>query len=143
MDAPRGFSRYLGIAERFLARGRVPALLIAVARKRSRLKLVKSDLRLLQELLVAWVRGEYRELSRQALLSVIAALAYFLSPVDIVPDFIFGVGLLDDLAVLAWVVRRWQAELDAFKVWRDAQGVETQQALRELPAPRAERVQGS
>ncbi len=47
MDAPRGFSRYLGIAERFLARGRVPALLIAVARKRSRLKLVKSDLRLL------------------------------------------------------------------------------------------------
>ncbi len=145
MDAPRGFSRYLGIAERFLARGRVPALLIAVARKRSRsrLKLVKSDLRLLQELLVAWVRGEYRGLSRQALLSVIAALAYFLSPVDIVPDFIFGVGLLDDLAVLAWVVRRWQAELDAFKVWRDAQGVETQQALRELPAPRAERVQGS
>ncbi|MCR7558283.1 YkvA family protein, partial [Pseudomonas aeruginosa] len=120
-----------------------PALLIAVARKRSRLKLVKSDLRLLQELLVAWVRGEYRGLSRQALLSVIAALAYFLSPVDIVPDFIFGVGLLDDLAVLAWVVRRWQAELDAFKVWRDAQGVETQQALRELPAPRAERVQGS
>ncbi|MEM8213470.1 DUF1232 domain-containing protein, partial [Morganella morganii] len=106
MDAPRGFSRYLGIAERFLARGRVPALLIAVARKRSRLKLVKSDLRLLQELLVAWVRGEYRGLSRQALLSVIAALAYFLSPVDIVPDFIFGVGLLDDLAVLAWVVRR-------------------------------------
>ena len=66
MDAPRGFSRYLGIAERFLARGRVPALLIAVARKRSRLKLVKSDLRLLQELLVAWVRGEYRGLSRQA-----------------------------------------------------------------------------
>ena len=102
MDAPRGFSRYLGIAERFLARGRVPALLIAVARKRSRLKLVKSDLRLLQELLVAWVRGEYRGLSRQALLSVIAALAYFLSPVDIVPDFIFGVGLLDDLAVDGW-----------------------------------------
>ena len=115
MDAPRGFSRYLGIAERFLARGRVPALLIAVARKRSRLKLVKSDLRLLQELLVAWVRGEYRGLSRQALLPVIAALAYFLSPVDIVPDFIFGVGLLDDLAVLAWVVRRWQSELDAFR----------------------------
>ena len=143
MDAPRGFSRYLGIAERFLARGRVPALLIAVARKRSRLKLVKSDLRLLQELLVAWVRGEYRGLSRQALLSVVAAPVKFLSPVDIVPDFIFGVGLLDDLAVLAWVVRRWQAELDAFKVWRDAQGVETQQALRELPAPRAERVQGS
>ena len=131
MDAPRGFSRYLGIAERFLTRGRVPALLIAVARKRSRLKLVKSDLRLLQELLVAWVRGEYRGLSRQARSSVIAARSFrrwISSPTS------FGVGLLDDLAVLAWVVRRWQSELDAF-VWRDAQGVETQQALRELRLP--------
>ncbi|MGN5855621.1 YkvA family protein, partial [Pseudomonas aeruginosa] len=66
----------------------------------------------------------YRGRSPQALLSVIPALAYFLSPVYIVPDFIFVVGLLDDLAVLAWVVRRWQSELDAFKVWRDAQAVE-------------------
>ncbi len=35
-----------------------------------------------------------------------AALVYVLSPIDLVPDFIPGVGQLDDLAVIAWAVRR-------------------------------------
>ena len=135
MKKPPGFDRYLDLAGRFLARGRVPALLFAVARKSGRLTLARNDLKLLQELLVAWVRGDYRGVSSQALVSVVAALLYFLAPVDLVPDWLLGVGFLDDLAVLAWVVRRWQSELDAFKVWRDGQGVETREALKQLPAP--------
>jgi len=137
MKKPPGFDRYLNLASRFLARGRVPALLFAVARKSGRVKLAKTDLKLLQELLVAWVRGDYRGVSSQALLSVVAALLYFLSPVDLVPDWLLGVGFLDDLAVLAWVVRRWQSEIDAFKLWRDGQGVETREALKQLPPPEA------
>lgn len=137
MKKPPGFDRYLNLASRFLARGRVPALLFAVARKSGRVKLAKTDLKLLQELLVAWVRGDYRGVSSQALVSVVAALLYFLSPVDLVPDWLLGVGFLDDLAVLAWVVRRWQSELDAFKLWRDGQGVETREALKRLPPPEA------
>ena len=39
------------------------------------------------------------------------------------------------MAVLAWVVRHWQAELDAFKLWRDAQSRETRQSLALLPGP--------
>ncbi|MFZ5956468.1 YkvA family protein [Pseudomonas sp. QL9] len=135
MKKPAGFDRYLNLAERFLARGRVPALLFAVARKSSRLKLVKSDLKLLQELALATVRGQYRELNPKALLAVVAALLYFLSPVDVIPDWIPGFGLLDDLAVLAWVVRHWQSELDAFKAWRDRQSVDVRQSLNLLPAP--------
>ncbi|MCY1272383.1 hypothetical protein D3C76_1047330 [compost metagenome] len=130
-----GFDRYLSLASRFLARGRLPALLLAVARKRSRLRLVKADLNLLQELLVAFVRGQYRGISPQALLSIVAALLYFLTPVDAIPDWVVGVGLLDDLAVLGWVVRRWQLELDAFKVWRDSQGSDVRESLKSLPAP--------
>lgn len=133
MKKPAGFDRYLALAERFLARGRVPALLFAVARKSARLKLVKADLRLLQELALATVRGQYRQLNPRALLAVVAALLYFLSPLDMIPDWLPGVGLLDDLAVLAWVVRHWQAELDAFKLWRDAQSRETRQSLALLP----------
>lgn len=135
MKKPAGFDRYLNLAERFLARGRVPALLFAVARKSSRLKLVKSDLKLLQELALAAVRGQYRELNPKALLAVVAALLYFLSPVDVIPDWIPGFGLLDDLAVLAWVVRHWQSELDAFKAWRDRQNVDVRRSLNLLPAP--------
>lgn len=135
MKKPPGFDRFLKLASRFIAGGRIPALLFAVARKSGRAKLAKTDLKLLQELLVAWVRGDYRGISSQALVSVVAALLYFLSPVDLVPDWLLGVGFLDDLAVLAWVVRRWQSEIDAFKLWRDGQGVELREALKQLPAP--------
>lgn len=36
-----------------------------------------------------------------ARLTLIAALAYFVSPFDAVPDFLFGIGFVDDAAVLA------------------------------------------
>ncbi|MCY1407020.1 hypothetical protein D3C76_843660 [compost metagenome] len=135
MKTPPGFDRYLALAGKFLSRGRLPALLLAVARKTSRMHLVRSDLNLLQELLQAWVRGKYRNLSPSAVLSVAAALLYFLTPVDAIPDWILAFGLLDDLAVLAWVVRRWQSELDAFKVWRDNQSTEVRASLKTLPVP--------
>ena len=35
-----------------------------------------------------------------ARLTLIAALAYFVSPFDAVPDFLFGIGFVDDAAVL-------------------------------------------
>ena len=37
----------------------------------------------------------------QARLPLIGALAYFVLPFDFVPDFIFGVGFLDDASILA------------------------------------------
>lgn len=36
---------------------------------------------------------------------LLAALAYFVVPIDIVPDFLFGLGFTDDLAVL-WAAFR-------------------------------------
>ena len=37
----------------------------------------------------------------RARLTLIAALAYFVSPFDMVPDFLLGLGFLDDASVLA------------------------------------------
>ena len=35
---------------------------------------------------------------------LIAALAYFVSPIDVIPDFIVGLGYTDDAAVLAMAI---------------------------------------
>ncbi|MBD9481983.1 DUF1232 domain-containing protein [Pseudomonas sp. PDM14] len=122
MNIPRNLRRYLRPAQLLLARGRLPGLLLAVSRKGSggglQLGRLKGALQLLQGLCLAWWRGEYRAVSKQALLSVVAGLLYFLSPLDAVPDWLLGVGFLDDLAVLAWVVRTWRGELDAYQAWR-------------------------
>lgn len=131
------FSSYLRLAPAFLRRGRLPALLLAVARKSgkqgSRFSALQEDLRLLQGLCMAWWRGEYRAISSQALLAVVAALLYFVTPLDALPDWLPLVGFIDDLAVLAWVLRTWRDELAAFRAWREAQAPEALEVIERLP----------
>lgn len=135
--AMKNFARYQRLAKRFLKAGRLPALLFSVARKREKLGERFSDLaaqlKLLQALCLAWWRGEYRAIDTQALLAVMAALLYFVTPIDGIPDWLFGIGLVDDLAVLAWVMRTWRNELVAFEQWRAAQAPEVLGVLERLP----------
>lgn len=137
MKMPWKFMRFFPIAQRVLARGRLPAVLIAVARKRSAngglLKGLQGDLALLQGLCVAWWRGEYRAVSTSTLIAVVAGLLYFLSPIDAIPDWIPVIGFLDDLAVLGCVMKKWSDELDAFRAWRDNQSQEVLAEIDRLP----------
>ncbi len=136
MSSSWGGARYLTMARRLLESGRLPGLLRAVADKgerNARFARVRDDLNLLLGLCAAWWRGEYRAVRRQALLSVVAALLYFLAPLDMVPDWLPGAGLLDDLAVLAWVMRTWAAELDAYRAWREARPAEQLKQAEALP----------
>ena len=77
------------------------------------------QLSLLIDLLSAYVRGEYRDVAATTLISIVAALLYFLAPLDALPDFLFGWGLLDDAAVISYVSTQLGKELEAFKQWRD------------------------
>jgi uncharacterized membrane protein YkvA (DUF1232 family) len=43
------------------------------------------------------------------------------------------VGLIDDLAVLAWVLRTWNDELLAFRAWREAQAPSRLELIERLP----------
>jgi uncharacterized membrane protein YkvA (DUF1232 family) len=44
---------------------------------------------------------------------VAAGIAYFLSPLDLVPDFLGPVGFLDDVVVAAWIIYTICEELNA------------------------------
>lgn len=142
MKTPWKLTRYLPLAARFLREGRLPELLRALADKRTpqdqRFAALKEDLQLLRALSLAWFKGEYRQISSQALLMVVAALLYFITPFDAIPDWLVGVGFVDDLAVLAWVMRTWHGELEAFRAWRDKQSPERLALIEHLPT--AERV---
>ncbi|MFK8328914.1 YkvA family protein [Pseudomonas sp. BJa5] len=133
MKAPWSFARFLPLAERLLSRGRLPALIFAVARKGPRLGKLREDVRLMQALCLAWWRGEYRAISPRALVTVVAGLLYFVSPLDAIPDWLLGVGLLDDIAVLAWVLKAVSDELAAFSAWRKRQAPEKLRVVERLP----------
>ena len=76
-------------------------------------------LQLLTELVKAYSKGEYRRVSKGTILAVIGTILYFVSPLDIVPDFIVGLGILDDAAVIGFTIQRLSKELDEFKEWKN------------------------
>lgn len=75
---------------------------------------LKSDLKTLMLMLRHWLNGSFK-ISFKTLIYVIAGIVYFVNPLDLVPDFIFGLGFVDDAAVLALVIRRINKELLRFK----------------------------
>lgn len=76
-------------------------------------ELLAASLRLLR----AWSGGRYRGIPAASLLSIVAALIYFVTPVDLVPDFIVSLGLVDDAALLGWVLSSVRGDIDRFVAW--------------------------
>lgn len=68
----------------------------------------------------AYYRGDYREVATTTLVVIIAAIIYIVNPFDLLPDWIPGLGLLDDAFILALAVRRTRQTLDEFMVWETA-----------------------
>jgi uncharacterized membrane protein YkvA (DUF1232 family) len=61
--------------------------------------------------------GEYTGVPSTTVVAAVAVLIYFLSPIDLIPDFIPVVGLLDDMALVAWFSTSIKHELDKFHEW--------------------------
>lgn len=72
------------------------------------------DLKALLGIVKATMNGEYK-VSTKTLLYAVAALIYFVNPFDVVPDFLFGWGFIDDAAVIGFVVKKLKDELDKFR----------------------------
>ena len=89
--------------------------------KRGKLQDVWVSLLSFFRLVRAYINGTYRQISRQSLLMIVAALVYFVSPIDLIPDFILGLGLIDDATVLAWTIRACASDLALFTAWESAQ----------------------
>ena len=71
-------------------------------------------------LIRAYYRGEYRVVSQDALLSIIAAISYLVDPFDLIPDEIPFLGFVDDATVIALAVGKTKQTLDDFMTWETA-----------------------
>lgn len=89
---------------------------------------VWESFQVLSQMIRAAVNGEYKGIPNTTLVGGVAVILYFLMPLDLIPDFIPVVGLLDDAALLAWFMASIKAELDRFKEW-DAERQTRQQTV--------------
>lgn len=76
-----------------------------------------ADLLTLIRLVRAWVGREYVRVPWHVIVQVVAVLIYFVNPLDIIPDFIPGLGYVDDVAAIALVRNSIRSELRVFREW--------------------------
>jgi uncharacterized membrane protein YkvA (DUF1232 family) len=86
-------------------------------RKNGPLKEVWISLMACFRLIKAYSNGSYKKIPWQSLFMIVASVVYFVMPVDLIPDFLAGFGLLDDAALLSWTIRTFAADIDAFIQW--------------------------
>lgn len=91
-----------------------------VTRQKNKIEKFWYEIVILIKMLRAWVRGEYKEISAQSIVAVIAALIYFVNPFDLIFDFIPGIGYLDDATVILFVFNQLRKDIDRFTTWFDA-----------------------
>lgn len=126
---PRGFEKVTREASEYAndpsrARKLIESVLNKAYRHQGQLRKVWDDLLSLCRMIRAWTRGEYRTIPRKTILMAIAAAIYFLNPFDMVPDFIPGVGYLDDATVIAFVLNSIRVDVMKFLEWESKSGFE-------------------
>ena len=78
---------------------------------------IASRLNVLTRLTKAWRNKEYTEVSYVTVFLSVAILLYFVSPIDLVPDFIPIVGGLDDVLLLGFLLKMIDKEIKRFLTW--------------------------
>jgi len=78
---------------------------------------VWDDLRTMLRLLARWADQSYQRISWTPLILIVAAVIYFITPTDVIPDVLGALGFVDDVTVITTVVQRIRGELDRFRTW--------------------------
>ena len=77
-----------------------------------------ADLPILCMMAADYGKGAYKEVPFATMVGIAVALVYFMTPVDLVPDAIPGLGRLDDAAVLLFAVKAAHNDIADYKTWK-------------------------
>lgn len=87
-----------------------------------KLKALWDDLRTMLAMLGDYRTGRYRDVPWKSIAAIAGAVIYFVSPIDVIPDFIPFVGYLDDAYVITLAVSLVRDDLQAYREWKAGQG---------------------
>lgn len=79
---------------------------------------------ILASLVKSYIQKEYTDLPVGTIVAAISAILYVVSPVDLIPDAIPGIGHIDDALVIAACIALISTDLDEYTAWRKTQGKE-------------------
>ena len=125
MNIPAIFEKYRQQASRiFQDQDKVQSLLSDVDRHLKGLPWIGKKLKqvpLFLSMLNHYYHKDYQQVPVGTILAALAALLYFVYPLDVIPDFIPFVGYIDDAAILAFCYKNIEKDLKRYQKWRKLQ----------------------
>ncbi len=123
---PKGFKKAFNKAKNLIHEkkrlGQALSKGIEKAKKnQSKLREVWTDFIALFRMIKAWSKGDYQKIPWKIIASATAAILYFINPLDLIPDFIPAIGLIDDLSIIQFVLMSVNSELKSFLDWENEQ----------------------
>ncbi|MCX6760409.1 MAG: YkvA family protein [Candidatus Nealsonbacteria bacterium] len=76
------------------------------------------QIELLLNMVSDYFEARYQQVPLSTILSVCFALVYFLSPIDLIPDFLLIIGYTDDFIVLSKVWESIKLDLKNYLLWK-------------------------
>lgn len=83
------------------------------------------DVPIMCSLVYNYVNKNYTEVPIGSIIAIISALTYFISPVDMIPDAVPGLGYMDDAAVITACLALVHSDLTEYQKWREENSIET------------------
>jgi uncharacterized membrane protein YkvA (DUF1232 family) len=93
------------------------AVIVYTRKNKNAVRTFLKDILLLWEMLNAWYKGEYKNIPKKTIALIITALIYFISPIDLIPDWLPG-GFIDDAALITWVLQSINSDIQKFVTWK-------------------------
>lgn len=78
-----------------------------------------SEIPILIALVKAFIEKRYLDIPIGSMIAIVGALLYFLSPIDLFPDFLPAIGLVDDAAVIGLAFKLVHDDVKEYKAWRE------------------------
>lgn len=78
------------------------------------IKTLVDKVKIFIRMIKAYVNGEYTEIPWRTLLLMTGGLLYFINPFDLIPDFLPGLGYLDDITVILWIFKSVEDDIISF-----------------------------
>jgi uncharacterized membrane protein YkvA (DUF1232 family) len=70
------------------------------------------------------IAGKY-EVPFRSLAAIAVTLLYLANPFDLIPDFIPGIGYIDDVFIVTLCVKFVGTDLDRYREWKSGEGADT------------------
>ena len=75
------------------------------------------DLKLYVSLIKDYRSGAYKKFPFLSAAGIVFTLVYIISPIDLIPDYIIGLGQIDDAAVVGLCLYLLKKDLKKYKQW--------------------------